>query len=107
MLTQEEVDSLSLQQLTNLEAMISCAKEKAQEAAKAELLAEMERMAQAVGLSVEEVMEVKYHRPPLRKVAPKYIHPTDPSLTWAGRGQRPKWLVAYLESGGEMDDCAV
>src|SRR5688572_22959515 len=28
------------------------------------------------------------------KVAPKYRHPGDTSLTWAGRGMPPKWLAA-------------
>lgn len=34
---------------------------------------------------------------------PKYRHPSDPSLTWAGRGRVPTWL-AQLEAEGVSRD---
>src|SRR5258705_10048639 len=30
------------------------------------------------------------------KVNPKYINPADPSQTWAGRGNMPRWLRAFI-----------
>lgn len=38
------------------------------------------------------------------KVAPKYRNPADPSQTWAGRGQPPRWLAAELKAGKKVDD---
>lgn len=38
------------------------------------------------------------------KVPPKYRHPGDASLTWAGRGMPPKWLAAELAKGKKLDD---
>jgi DNA-binding protein H-NS len=38
------------------------------------------------------------------KVAPKYRNPADPSQTWAGRGQPPRWLAAELKSGKKLED---
>ena len=38
------------------------------------------------------------------KVAPKYRNPADPSQTWAGRGQAPRWLAAELSSGKTLED---
>ena len=38
------------------------------------------------------------------KVAPKYRNPADPSQTWAGRGQPPRWLAAELKSGKKVED---
>lgn len=38
------------------------------------------------------------------KVAPKYRHPGDNSLTWAGRGMPPKWLAAELAKGKKLED---
>jgi DNA-binding protein H-NS len=32
---------------------------------------------------------------------PKYRSASNPSLTWAGRGQKPKWLVAEMEQSGK------
>src|SRR4051812_24691415 len=32
-----------------------------------------------------------------RKLKPKYRNPADKSQTWAGRGIKPKWLVAAMK----------
>jgi len=37
-----------------------------------------------------------------RKVAPKYHGPS--GETWAGRGARPRWLVAAMMEGKMLDD---
>jgi DNA-binding protein H-NS len=37
-----------------------------------------------------------------RKVPPKYRSPS--GETWAGRGARPKWLVAAIKGGKKLDD---
>src|SRR6476620_11331905 len=37
-------------------------------------------------------------------VTPKYCNPDQPSETWAGRGKRPRWLVAQLKSGSRIED---
>ena len=39
-----------------------------------------------------------------RTVAPKYRDPANPDQTWAGRGQAPRWLVAYENQGRKRDD---
>ena len=40
----------------------------------------------------------------LGKVEPKYRNPADPSQTWAGRGQQPKWLAAETAKGRKLED---
>ena len=37
-----------------------------------------------------------------KKVPPKYRSPT--GETWAGRGARPRWLVAAIKGGKKLDD---
>jgi DNA-binding protein H-NS len=37
-----------------------------------------------------------------RKVPPKYRSPS--GETWAGRGARPRWLVAAIRDGKKLDD---
>jgi DNA-binding protein H-NS len=37
-----------------------------------------------------------------RKVPPKYRGPA--GQTWAGRGARPRWLVAAIKGGKKLDD---
>jgi DNA-binding protein H-NS len=44
-------------------------------------------------------------RKPYPKVKPKYRSLEDPSLTWAGRGKQPRWLIAEMIKGGKpLDD---
>jgi len=37
-----------------------------------------------------------------KKVPPKYRSPS--GETWAGRGARPRWLVAAIRGGKRLDD---
>ena|SRR6516165_389892 len=39
-----------------------------------------------------------------RTVAPKYRDPNNPSQTWAGRGQAPRWLTAYESQGRKREE---
>ena len=41
-----------------------------------------------------------------RKLAPKYRDPKT-GATWAGRGVRPRWLVAGLKAGKKLEDFSV
>ena len=41
------------------------------------------------------------------KVAPKYRNPDDESQTWTGRGRKPLWVVAQLDSGANIEDFAI
>ena len=43
-------------------------------------------------------------RRPYPPVTPKYCNPDQPSETWAGRGKRPRWLVAQLKSGRRIEN---
>ena len=38
------------------------------------------------------------------RVFPKYRNPNDSSETWSGRGKQPRWLVALLKAGKQIDD---
>jgi DNA-binding protein H-NS len=41
------------------------------------------------------------------KLKPKYRNPAKKSETWAGRGLRPKWVVALVKQGKNLEDFAV
>jgi DNA-binding protein H-NS len=38
------------------------------------------------------------------KVLPLYRNPAEPSETWSGRGNRPRWLAAQIAAGKDQDD---
>lgn len=42
-----------------------------------------------------------------KKIAPKYMNPENPAQTWAGRGSKPHWLKAQLNSGRALDEMLV
>ena len=66
---------------------------------RAELQKQLERMAMVGGRRV-----VRGGGSTLkgRKVPPKYRGPK--GETWAGRGARPRWLVAVIKGGKKLDD---
>jgi DNA-binding protein H-NS len=44
---------------------------------------------------------------PRGAVAPKYRNPDDSAETWAGRGLKPRWLVAAIKGGKKQEDFAI
>ena len=38
------------------------------------------------------------------RVLPKYFNPSTPTETWSGRGKQPRWLVAALQSGHQLEE---
>lgn len=74
-----------------------------------EVLAEIKQLADSIGV----VAVVKESGEGLRggmgprigsKVPVKYRNPSDSSQQWTGRGVRPKWLVALLEEGRQIEE---
>jgi DNA-binding protein H-NS len=54
-------------------------------------------------LGVEAARKMGQRGPPKgRKVPPKYRSPS--GETWAGRGARPRWLVAALKKGKKVEN---
>lgn len=42
-----------------------------------------------------------------RKLPALYRNPKNPKETWAGRGNRPRWLVAALKRGKKLEAFAI
>jgi DNA-binding protein H-NS len=42
-----------------------------------------------------------------RKLSPQYRNPKNRKETWAGRGNRPRWLVAALKRGKKLEAFAI
>ena len=64
---------------------------------RAELEQQLERIAVVGGRRVVRGGPLKG-----RKVPPKYRGPS--GETWAGRGAKPRWLVAAIKRGKKLDD---
>ena len=66
----------------------------------------MEALARELGYSLAELVDSDA-KPKRAPVAPKYRHPENPTLTWSGRGRKPKWFVEALEAGKTTEHMAI
>jgi DNA-binding protein H-NS len=41
------------------------------------------------------------------RVVPKYRNPNEPFQTWSGRGKKPRWLTAALETGHAIEEFVI
>jgi DNA-binding protein H-NS len=66
--------------------------------------AEIEQQLKKMGAVVGSTRVIRAGKSVLkgRKVPPKYRGPS--GETWAGRGARPRWLVAAVRGGKKLDD---
>lgn len=63
-------------------------------------------LAQSVGMTVEQIMNLKSGQPKKAKkpVSARYRHPEKPELHWTGRGRQPRWITEYLAKPGNKLD---
>ena len=66
---------------------------------RAKLIEQLERIAVVGGARVARGGRSSLK---VRKVPPKYRGPS--GETWAGRGAKPRWLVAAIKEGKKLDD---
>ena len=104
-----DLSKLSVEELETLVKDVQAEITARREAEKERVLSQMRELAASLGLTLEEVVRLE------RKagagggsggaiVPVKYRSPDDPSLTWSGRGKRPRWLAAQLRSGKRLDN---
>ncbi len=73
----------------------------AQSSAKAEAIAQVRELMSTHGVTAADLVAPargKHGTKQGTKVAPKYRDPVS-GATWTGRGLKPKWLTAAIESG--------
>ena len=100
-----QIEKMSMKELLELKLRVETLIQQRKQQERAALMEKMRLMAAEAGFSIEELFGGK-----LKKggaVAPKYVHPEDPTLTWSGRGRKPNWLVEAIDDGYELQDFAV
>lgn len=93
------LEKMKLKDLQDLKQRVESAIVACQERERVELKQKMAAMAAQAGFSLSELVggRMGKKRGP---VPVKYRHPDDASMTWTGRGRKPKWLVA---AGGNIE----
>lgn len=104
-----DLSTLSISQLRDLQQQIPIELKHRELQDKANLLNEVRAFARARGYSLEDLVSKESKLKTLSgiKVKVKYRHPEDLALEWTGRGRRPKWVEAWLQSGMNMDALTV
>ena len=71
--------------------------------------AEDKEVAERYGLNLNEIVQGGGQKQgsTKRKVPPKFRHPDDSSKTWTGRGRKPKWVQAWEDEGGSIEDLRI
>jgi len=99
-----DLKSLSVSELKTLQDEIVIEMELRTREERQKLIQEFRDKAKSMGISMEELMSgLKGKTRSSGKVAIKYIHPENASLTWTGRGKKPRWVVEWLNSGRSLD----
>jgi DNA-binding protein H-NS len=95
-----KLDSMSTDELWSLHEQIDSILSFKISAEKAQLERKLKQLKVAVS-------STKTNRRPYPPVPPKFRNPVRPSETWAGRGKQPRWLLAQLQNGKQLDDFRV
>jgi len=126
-LSKIDLDSLPLEELTDLQQRVQAAVHKKEQARIKELRDQARSLAKAQGITVEALLGIEKpgaaSKPATRKpatkgkakrkakgkgsrgpVAPKYRNPENPDETWTARGQIPRWMRAKIEAGAKKED---
>lgn len=84
----------------------------------ASLRKEVEKLAAQAGLSLKDLrgdLPAKAQRRAKGKVgaekkgqvSPKFSHPSNPQLIWSGRGRKPAWVVAWVQTGRSLESLEI
>jgi len=108
-ISKTDLEKLSLDELKQLQNDVAIAIYEYEERRKEEAKAAIEAKAKELGFSLDELLSDGKGKAKGKsaKIAPKYADPADPTVTWTGRGRKPKWVEAYLAEGKSLDDLKI
>ncbi len=101
-----DLNSMELPELKKLEKDVKKAINGFEERKRKAALAEVDAVARQHGFTIDQLLDAAPAKA-RKTIAPKYANPADKSQTWTGRGRKPKWVVAALNSGKSLDDLAI
>jgi len=101
-----DISKLNREELEKLKADIDRRMVELEKEQRATALAEAKALAERHGISLSELAELATTGS-TSVTPPKYRDPQMPGNTWSGRGRKPKWLIAALEEGAELEDFAI
>ena len=100
-----DLDKMTLKELRDLRAKLDRAINSYEDRKRREALAAIEEAAREHGFNLTDLPGAKPRKS--GSVPPKYANPEDPTMTWTGRGRKPRWVQENLEGGKQLDDLLI
>ena len=111
-----KLSGLSLNELELIQKKVTREIQKKRSKAQEEGIRKIKLIAAEYGLSSDELKAIGSEKRASSKnkavkkrgpVAPKYRDPNNSKNTWTGRGLKPKWVQAFLNSGGQLEQIMI
>ena len=106
-ITLDDLIANSFSELALLQELVQKAIESKKHLEKEEAREKIKSIAEESGFSLNELFTNGKIKASKTKAPIKYRDPDDPSLTWSGRGRKPKWIGTYLASGKLLVDIEI
>lgn len=100
-----DLDSMNLKEMRDLRAKLDRAINSYEDRKRREALAAVEEAARTHGFNLSDLTGGKPSR--AGTVPPKYANPSDPTMTWTGRGRKPRWVQESLDKGKQLEDLLI
>ena len=118
--SKDDLLKMSLDELEKLENLVAEARKEKAHALRLDLKSRVEAMVREAGTSLADLFSgfggstddkpkrtSKSAGGEKAPVAPKFKHPENDTITWSGRGKRPKWFASHLASGKPAEDLLI
>jgi DNA-binding protein H-NS len=108
-----DLKSMSRKELEKLASDVEKSLEKHRKKDLKRIRQEMEKLAAAHGVTVEDIIgsgataKATPKKAVKPKSAPKYADPADKSKTWTGKGRQPEWFKSAISAGKTPESMAV
>lgn len=99
------IEELDLKQLKELRSKVDRSIATFEDRRRREALEAVKRAAQEHGFALNQLIEDAGRS--RQSVAPKYANPDDQSMTWSGRGRKPRWVEDLLAAGKSLNDLTI
>lgn len=100
-----DFDKMSLKEMRDMRTKLDRAINSYEDRKRREAMTAIEEAAREHGFNLAELTGAKPRK--TGTVAPKYANPQDPTMTWTGRGRKPRWVQESLDGGKTLEDLAI
>ena len=101
-----DLESASLEELLQNQALLEKAIDKIRQETKKEATQKIKELAKTYQLDLDSIIKGNDEKS-VAKVRPKYQHPDRPDLQWTGRGRQPVWIAELLSNGKSLDSLLI